>query len=278
MGLWRIKQMKWRATTGLDVTLIQGSDWNYWSLQVNVEMLNHLTGGPTTWIWERIYIHLKKSPCLYAKNSIVYNLHMGGGWIANGTDTVLGHKRSMISWVPWSEMACKTCLQRSLLIPVLLVVCWMLFNLYAMLQSRMSSQGHFHKGGLGDFCSAPWQLCCGISTLSPVLFYIYMKLMGQIWSFVSLTPSSVPHIDCDQMKQCRCWKHWWAGWGPIGEAESWQDGGGTGSFYVWDFEKQPVLDGVTLPLKDQECSLGMLHDHWRPRWHQWHRLSFSNSR
>ena len=129
---------------------------------------------------------------------------------------------------------------------------------------------------LGDSCSKPWLLTCGGPrgyVLSPVLFKIYMKPLGEIiqnfgiWChqyaddtqlYLSLPPKSEEAtLPLDQ-----CFASV-VDWMMVNKLKLNPDK--TEVFLVSQkvdqgIGMQLVLDGITLPLKNQVCSLGMLLD------------------
>uniref|UniRef100_A0A670IIH6 Reverse transcriptase domain-containing protein n=1 Tax=Podarcis muralis TaxID=64176 RepID=A0A670IIH6_PODMU len=136
--------------------------------------------------------------------------------------------------------------------------------------------GRVQKVVLGDECSDPWALTCGVpqgSVLSPMLFNIYMKPLGEIirgfglgvhqyaddtqlyLSFKS-EPVKAVKVLCECLEAV-------GGWMAANrlrlnpdktEVLFWGDRGRVG---VGD---SLVLNGVTVPLKDQVCSLGVIKD------------------
>uniref|UniRef100_A0A8D2J9T3 Reverse transcriptase domain-containing protein n=1 Tax=Varanus komodoensis TaxID=61221 RepID=A0A8D2J9T3_VARKO len=132
--------------------------------------------------------------------------------------------------------------------------------------------GRFQKVVLGDFGSAPWQLCHGVpqgSILSPLLFNIYMKPLGEVirrfglWDHqyaddtqLHLSFSTNPGEAVTVLNQCLAEVIGWMRANKlklnpakaevllVGRSSSWIGG----------------LDGVALPLKDRVRSLGVLLD------------------
>ncbi|KAF7239662.1 putative RNA-directed DNA polymerase from transposon BS [Varanus komodoensis] len=141
---------------------------------------------------------------------------------------------------------------------------------------RSYLNGRFQKVVLGDYGSAPWQLCHGVpqgSILSPLLFNIYMKTLGEV------------------IKRCGLWNHQYAdntqlylsfstnpgeavavlnrclaevmGWMRANKLKLNPDKtevllvGGSG---FGEGELNLVLNGVALPPRDKVRSLGVLLD------------------
>ncbi|KAF7236005.1 Catenin delta-1, partial [Varanus komodoensis] len=141
---------------------------------------------------------------------------------------------------------------------------------------RSYLNGQFQKVVLGDCGSAPWQLCHGVpqgSILSPLLFNIYMKLLGEVIrrcglrnhqyaddTQLYLSFSTNPGDAVAVLNRC------------LGEVMGWMRAnrlklnpdkmevllvGGSG-FGEGGFDL--VLNGVALPLRGKVCSLGVLLD------------------
>ncbi|KAF7244371.1 putative RNA-directed DNA polymerase from transposon BS [Varanus komodoensis] len=144
---------------------------------------------------------------------------------------------------------------------------WQWFRSY--LNSR------FQKVVLGDSGSAPWQLCHGVpqgSILSPLLFNIYMKPLGEVIrkcglqnhqyadTQLYLSFSTNPGEAVAVLNRCLSEV---MGWMKANKLKFNPDKteillvGGLGS-WVGDFDL--VLNGVALPLKDRVRSLGVLLD------------------
>uniref|UniRef100_A0A803SYC2 Reverse transcriptase domain-containing protein n=1 Tax=Anolis carolinensis TaxID=28377 RepID=A0A803SYC2_ANOCA len=143
------------------------------------------------------------------------------------------------------------------------------------LQSFLEGRSQLVK--LGDTCSDPWPLTCGVpqgSILSPLLFNIYMKPLGEVIRsfgvrchlyaddtqlYYSFPPNSkeAPQI----LDQCLVAVMGWMRvnklkLNPV-KTEVLQVNCKSDRGIGW----QPVLDGVALPLKAQvHCSLGVLLD------------------
>ncbi|KAF7252305.1 hypothetical protein EYD10_02240, partial [Varanus komodoensis] len=134
----------------------------------------------------------------------------------------------------------------------------------------------FQKVVLGDFTSAPWQLCHGVpqgSILSPLLFNIYMKPLGEViqrcglWNHqyaddtqLYLSFSTNPGEAVAVLNRCLAEVMGWMRANKLklnpDEVEVLLVGGlGSG---VGDLDL--VLNGVALLLKDRVCSLGVLLD------------------
>ncbi|KAF7247022.1 putative RNA-directed DNA polymerase from transposon BS [Varanus komodoensis] len=142
--------------------------------------------------------------------------------------------------------------------------------------SRSYLAGRFQKVVLGDFGSAPWQLCHGVpqgSILSPLLFNIFMKLLGEVLrrcglrnhqyavdTQLYLSFSTDPGEAVAVLNRC------------LAEVMGWMRAiklklnpdktevllvGGSSS---WVGDLDLVLNGVALPLKDRVHSLGVLLD------------------
>uniref|UniRef100_A0A803TXA5 Reverse transcriptase domain-containing protein n=1 Tax=Anolis carolinensis TaxID=28377 RepID=A0A803TXA5_ANOCA len=139
---------------------------------------------------------------------------------------------------------------------------------------RSFLEGRSQMVSLGDTCSAPQPLTCGVpqgSVLSPMLINIYMKLLGEIIQSFGVRC----HLYADDVQLChsfppvtqeavqvlnRC----------LAAVSDWM---GSNKLKLnpdkievllvsrkaeQGIGLQPVLDGVTLPLKTQVCSLGVL--------------------
>uniref|UniRef100_A0A803SZI2 ribonuclease H n=1 Tax=Anolis carolinensis TaxID=28377 RepID=A0A803SZI2_ANOCA len=142
------------------------------------------------------------------------------------------------------------------------------------LQSFLEGRSQMVK--LGDTCSDPWPLSCGVpqgSILSPMLFNIYMKSLGEVIRsfgvrchlyaddtqlYYSFPPKSkeAPRI----LDQCLAAVLAWMRANKLrlnpDKTEVLQVSRKSDRGIGW----QPVLDGVTLPLKAQVRSLGVLLD------------------
>uniref|UniRef100_A0A803TWG0 Reverse transcriptase domain-containing protein n=1 Tax=Anolis carolinensis TaxID=28377 RepID=A0A803TWG0_ANOCA len=142
------------------------------------------------------------------------------------------------------------------------------------LQSFLEGRSQLVK--LGDTCSDPWLLTCGVpqgSILSPMLFNIYMKPLGEVIRsfgvrchlyaddtqlYYSFPPKSkeAPRI----LDQCLAAVLAWMRVNKLrlnpDKTEVLQVSRTSDRGIGW----QPVLDGVALPLKAQVCSLGVLLD------------------
>uniref|UniRef100_A0A8D2L5S4 Reverse transcriptase domain-containing protein n=1 Tax=Varanus komodoensis TaxID=61221 RepID=A0A8D2L5S4_VARKO len=127
---------------------------------------------------------------------------------------------------------------------------------------------------LGDYGSAPWQLCHGIlqgSILSPLLFNIYMKLLGEVIrrcglrnhqyaddTQLYLSFSTNPGEAVAVLNRCLAEVMGWMRANKLklspGKTEVLLVGGS--GFGEGDLDL--VLNGVALPLMDKVCSLGVL--------------------
>ncbi|KAF7239274.1 Inactive carboxypeptidase-like protein X2 [Varanus komodoensis] len=141
---------------------------------------------------------------------------------------------------------------------------------------RSYPNGQFRKVVLGDYGSAPWQLCHGIpqgSILSPLLFNIYVKPLGeairrcglrnhqyaddtQLYLAFSTNPGEAVAV----LNRCLAEVMGWMRANKLklnpDKTEVLLVGGS--SFGEGDLDL--VLNGVALPLKDKVCSLGVLLD------------------
>uniref|UniRef100_A0A803TWX2 Reverse transcriptase domain-containing protein n=1 Tax=Anolis carolinensis TaxID=28377 RepID=A0A803TWX2_ANOCA len=129
---------------------------------------------------------------------------------------------------------------------------------------------------LGDTCSDPWPLTCGVpqgSILSPTLFNIYMKPLGEVIQsfgvrchlyaddtqlYYSFPPKSkeAPRI----LDQCLAAVLAWMRVNKLRLNPDKTEVLQVSRMSDWGIGWQPVLDGVALPLKAQVCSLGVLLD------------------
>ncbi|KAF7242038.1 putative RNA-directed DNA polymerase from transposon BS [Varanus komodoensis] len=132
------------------------------------------------------------------------------------------------------------------------------------------------KVELGDFGSLPWQLCHGVlqgSILSPLLFNIYMKPLGEVIrrcglqnhqytddTQLYLSFSTNPGEAVAVLNRC------------LAEVMDWMRANKlklnpdktevllVGGLSSWVGDLDLALNGVALPLKDRVCSLGVLLD------------------
>ncbi|KAF7252275.1 Succinate dehydrogenase assembly factor 3, mitochondrial [Varanus komodoensis] len=141
---------------------------------------------------------------------------------------------------------------------------------------RSYLNGRFQKVVLGDYGSAPWQLCHGVlqgSILSPLLFNVYMKLLGEVIRRCGLRNHQ--YADDTQLYLSfstnqgeaaavlnRCLAEV-MGWMRANKLKLSPDKtevllvGGSG---FGEGELNLVLNGVALPLRDKVRSLGVLLD------------------
>uniref|UniRef100_A0A8D2JHL2 Reverse transcriptase domain-containing protein n=1 Tax=Varanus komodoensis TaxID=61221 RepID=A0A8D2JHL2_VARKO len=141
---------------------------------------------------------------------------------------------------------------------------------------RSYLNGWFQKVVLGDYGSAPWQLCHGVlqgSILSPLLFNVYMKPLGEVIrrcglrnhqyaddTQLYLSFSTNPGEAVAVLNQCLAKV---MGWMRANKLKLSPDKtevllvGGSG---FREGELNLVLNGVALPLRDKVCSLGVLLD------------------
>ncbi|KAF7249427.1 Galectin-related protein, partial [Varanus komodoensis] len=143
---------------------------------------------------------------------------------------------------------------------------------------RSYLDGRFQKVVLGDFGSAPWQLCHGVpqgSILSPLLFNIYMKLLGEVIRRCGLQNhqyaddtqfylsfSTNPGEAVAVLNRCLAKVMGWMGANKLKLSPDKMEVllvGGSG-FGEGDLDLVLVLNGVALPLKDRVRSLGVLLD------------------
>uniref|UniRef100_A0A803TNY3 Reverse transcriptase domain-containing protein n=1 Tax=Anolis carolinensis TaxID=28377 RepID=A0A803TNY3_ANOCA len=137
-------------------------------------------------------------------------------------------------------------------------------------------EGRSQMVKLGDTCSDPWPLTCGVpqgSILSPMLFNIYMKPLGEVIRgfgvrchlyaddtqlYYSFPPNSKEAAQT--LNQCLAAVSNWMRANKLklnpDKTEALLVSCGTN----WGIGWQPVLDGVALPLKAQVRSLGVLLD------------------
>ncbi|KAF7252470.1 putative RNA-directed DNA polymerase from transposon BS [Varanus komodoensis] len=140
---------------------------------------------------------------------------------------------------------------------------------------RSYLNGRFQKVVLGDYGSAPWQLCHGVpqgSILSPLLFNIYMKPLGEVIrrcglrnhqyaddTQLYLSFSTNPGEAVAVLNQCLAKV---MGWMRANKLKLKPDKievlVGSSGFGEGDLDL--VLNGVALPLKDKVRSLGVLLD------------------
>ncbi|KAF7252893.1 putative RNA-directed DNA polymerase from transposon BS [Varanus komodoensis] len=141
---------------------------------------------------------------------------------------------------------------------------------------RSYLNGRFQKVVLGDYGSAPWQLCHGVpqgSILSPLLFNIYMKPLGEVIrrcglrnhqyaddTQLYLSFSTNPGEAVAVLNRCLAEV---MGWMRANKLKLNPDKtevllvGGSG---FGEGELNLVLNGVALPLRDKVRSLGVLLD------------------
>uniref|UniRef100_A0A8D2LDV0 Reverse transcriptase domain-containing protein n=1 Tax=Varanus komodoensis TaxID=61221 RepID=A0A8D2LDV0_VARKO len=141
---------------------------------------------------------------------------------------------------------------------------------------RSYLNGQFQKVVLGDYGSAPWQLCHGVpqgSILSPLLFDIYMKMLGEVIrrcglrnhqyaddTQLYLSFSTNPGEAVAVLNRCLAEV---MGWMRANKLKLNPDKtevllvGGSG---FGEGELNLVLNGVALPLRDKVRSLGVLLD------------------
>ncbi|KAF7253167.1 Xanthine dehydrogenase/oxidase [Varanus komodoensis] len=141
---------------------------------------------------------------------------------------------------------------------------------------RSYLNGRFQKVVLGDYGSAPWQLCHGVpqgSILSPLLFNIYMKPLGEVIrrcglrshqyaddTQLYLSFSTNPGEAVAVLNRCLAEV---MGWMRANKLKLNPDKtevllvGGSG---FGEGELNLVLNGVALPLRDKARSLGVLLD------------------
>ncbi|KAF7249628.1 putative RNA-directed DNA polymerase from transposon BS [Varanus komodoensis] len=139
---------------------------------------------------------------------------------------------------------------------------------------RSYLNGRFQKVVLGDYGSAPWQLCHGVpqgSILSPLLFNVYMKLLGEVIrgcglrshqytddTQLYLSFSTNPGEAVAVLNRCLAEV---MGWMRANKLKLNPDKtevllvGGSG---FGEGELNLVLNGVALPLRDRVRSLGVL--------------------
>ncbi|KAF7253150.1 hypothetical protein EYD10_01179 [Varanus komodoensis] len=141
---------------------------------------------------------------------------------------------------------------------------------------RSYLNGRFQKVVLGDYGSVPWQLCHGVpqgSILSPLLFNIYMKLLGEVIrrcglrnhqyaddTQLYLSFSTNPGEAVAVLNRCLAEVMGWMRANKLKLNPDMMEVllvGGLG-FGVGDLDL--VLNGVALPLRNKVCGLGVLLD------------------
>ncbi|KAF7254271.1 CMP-N-acetylneuraminate-beta-1,4-galactoside alpha-2,3-sialyltransferase [Varanus komodoensis] len=143
---------------------------------------------------------------------------------------------------------------------------WQWFRYY--LNSR------FQKVVLGNFGSAPWQLCHGVlqgSILSPLLFNIYMKLLGEVIrrcglrnhqysddTQLCLSFSTNPGEAVAVLNRCLAEVMGWMRANKLKLSPDKTEVLLVGGLSSWVGDLDLVLNGVALPLKDRFRSLGVL--------------------
>ncbi|KAF7252606.1 putative RNA-directed DNA polymerase from transposon BS [Varanus komodoensis] len=141
---------------------------------------------------------------------------------------------------------------------------------------RSYLNGRFQKVVLGDYGSAPWQLCHGVpqgSILSPLLFNIYMKRLGEVIrrcglrnhqyaddTQLYLSFSTNPGEAVAVLNRCLAKVMGWMRANKLKLNPDKMDVLLVGGSGLGMGDLGLVLNGVALPLRDRVCSLGVLLD------------------
>ncbi|KAF7243419.1 RNA-directed DNA polymerase from mobile element jockey [Varanus komodoensis] len=141
---------------------------------------------------------------------------------------------------------------------------------------RSYLNGRFQKVVLGNYGSAPWQLCHGVpqgSILSPLLFNIYMKSLGEAIrrcrmrnhqyaddTQLNLSFSTNPGEAVAVLNRCLAEEMGWVRANKLRLNPDKTEVLLVGSSGFGEGDLDLVLSGVALPLKDKVRSLGVLLD------------------
>ncbi|KAF7247943.1 Phosphatidylinositol N-acetylglucosaminyltransferase subunit A [Varanus komodoensis] len=141
---------------------------------------------------------------------------------------------------------------------------------------RSYLNGRFQKVVLGDYGSAPWQLCHGVpqgSILSPLLFNIYMKPLGEVIrrcglrnhqyaddTQLYLSFSTNPGEAVAVLNRCLAEVMGWMRANKLKLNPDKMEVLLVGGSSFGEGELNLVLNGVALPLRDKVRSLGVLLD------------------
>uniref|UniRef100_A0A8D2J6W7 Reverse transcriptase domain-containing protein n=1 Tax=Varanus komodoensis TaxID=61221 RepID=A0A8D2J6W7_VARKO len=139
---------------------------------------------------------------------------------------------------------------------------------------RSYLEGRFQKVVLEDFGSVPWQLCHGVpqgSILSPLLFTIYMKLLGEVIGRFGLRNhqyaddtqfylsfSTNPGEAVAVLNRCLAEVMGWMRANKLKLNPDKTEVLLVGDSSSWVGDLGLALDGDALPLKESVCSLGVL--------------------